>query len=175
MLEHADIWSVDKYLSLHYGWPFNVCDKGDIYKSYMHYGVRKIWDEMHLIYDAFAKFSGQNKPLEICEFNADGDVGGRRDQAALLTGFYRRVIKEKPKFLKAITYYQFRDRGRRARARRSEQLERRNPIELSRGLPADPGERAALFAERDMDQAQAREPRVMSYRASDDAEGLGWR
>ena len=54
----------------------------------------------------------RNKPLEICEFNADGDVGGRRDQAALLTGFYRRVIKEKPKFLKAITYYQFRDRGR---------------------------------------------------------------
>ena len=24
----ADIWSMDCYLALHYGWPFDVCEKG---------------------------------------------------------------------------------------------------------------------------------------------------
>jgi hypothetical protein len=176
MLEHADIWSIDKYLSLHYGWPFNICEKGDIYKSYMRYGVPRIWDEMHFIYESFSKYTGQKKPLEICEFNADGDVAGRRDQAALLTGFYRRVIKEKPKFLKGITYYQFRDRGRLG-------LEQEDPNLPGVGIASDFFEdyRRILHEERHFAPKETwtplgpRRPRVMSHRASDDADGIGWR
>src|SRR6185436_16590586 len=143
---------------------------------YMRYGVRKIWDEMHFIYDAFARSSGQKKPLEICEFNADGDVAGRRDQGALLTGFYRRVIKDKPKFLKGITYYQFRDRGRLG-------LEQEDPNLSSVGVASSflKDYRRILHEERHFSPKETwtplgpRSPRVMAYRAADDAEGIGWR
>jgi hypothetical protein len=175
MLAYADIWSIDKYLSLHYGWPFNICDKGDVYKSYMRYGVRKIWDEMHFVYRAFTKHTGQKKPLEICEFNADGDVAGRRDQAALLSAFYRRVIREKPAFLKAITYYQFRDRGRLG-------LEQEDPNDAAVGIPAAFTKEyrrilheESWFAPRETWSPLGRRPLLMRYRAADDAEGLGWK
>jgi hypothetical protein len=176
MLEHADIWSIDKYLSLHYGWPFNICEKGDIYKSYMRYGVPRIWDEMHFIYESFAKYTGQKKPLEICEFNADGDVAGRRDQDALLSAFYRLVIKEKPKFLKGITYYQFRDRGRLG-------LEQEDPNLKSVGIASEflDDYRRILHDESHFAPKETwtplgpRSPRIMSHRAADDTDGIGWR
>ena len=34
MLKHADIWSLDRYASLHYGWPFNICEEGQLNKAY---------------------------------------------------------------------------------------------------------------------------------------------
>ncbi|MGE5598804.1 MAG: hypothetical protein ACM3XS_05445, partial [Bacteroidota bacterium] len=112
MLRHADIWSVDKYLSLHYAWPFNICEKDQLNRGYTHAGPDEVWRELHRIYEIFVERSGQEKPLEICEFNADGDVGGAIQQARELREFYDRVRTERPPFLKGLTYYQFRDRGR---------------------------------------------------------------
>src|SRR5262249_39949604 len=69
MLEHAHIWSLDKYLSLHYAWPYNVCEKEELNQKYTAEGARGVYDTIIAVYDAFARASGEKKPLEICEFN----------------------------------------------------------------------------------------------------------
>jgi hypothetical protein len=176
MLEHADIWSVDKYLSLHYAWPYNVCEPEELDKSYTRAGVRAVWDDLVSIYQAFVRASGQRKPLEICEFNADGDVAGRGAQADMLKRFYRRVAQEKPTFLKGITYYQFRDRGRLG-------LEQEDPNDASIGVAAPFLEeyRRLLLEEPHFSPTESwtrlapGAPLSLTWRSAHDAEGLGWK
>ncbi|HEY3593453.1 MAG TPA: hypothetical protein VGL13_06250, partial [Polyangiaceae bacterium] len=144
-------------------------------EKYTFTGVNAVYDELFELYEAFAKSSGQKKPLEICEFNADGDVGGSARQADLLARFYRRVAKEKPKFLKGITYYQFRDRGRLG-------LEREDPNRADVGIAAPFLEtyRDLLLREAHFSPSEAWSPvgpstRTLAWRSSQDAEGLGWK
>src|SRR5262249_1681648 len=59
MLEHAHIWSLDKYLSLHFAWPFNVCEEEELGKTFTAAGVRAVYDDMVAVYDAFARASGE--------------------------------------------------------------------------------------------------------------------
>jgi hypothetical protein len=175
MLEHAHIWSVDKYLALHYAWPFNVSEEDERGKTFTLDGVNKVYRELVEIYAAFTKVSGEKKPLEICEFNADGDVAGRARQADMLQRFYRRVAQAKPKFLKAITYYQFRDRGRLG-------LEQEDPNRSDVGIPAAflKSYRELLLHEPHFSPTESWIPvsagtRSLAWRSAHDADGLGWK
>jgi hypothetical protein len=176
MLEHADIWSVDKYLSLHFAWPFNICEKEELGKTFTAAGARAVYDDMVAVYDGFVRASGAKKPLEICEFNADGDVAGRVRQAEMLRQFYRKVAQEKPRFLKGITYYQFRDRGRLG-------LEQEDPNCQEVGIPSPflDDYRELLLRERHFSPSEAWSPlprsarRTMTWRSAHDADGLGWK
>jgi len=113
------------------------------------------------------------KPLEICEFNLDGDVTGPRAQADERARFYDRVRRKKPPFLKGITYYQFRDRGRLG----LEQHDANNPevgvpqpfLAKYRELIKDP-----YFNARET-WTRAGSRLTMEWRAADDSDGLGWK
>lgn len=109
----ADIVSVDRYMALHWGWPYDVAEPelerisfernkvGDVYrlgkKSYERYMVMN---------------HGAKKPMVLSEFNADGDVTGPFEQAQMLRDFCEQLKSDPEKWLSAFTLYQMRDRGR---------------------------------------------------------------
>lgn len=107
----TDIWSVDKYISLHYGWPFDVAEKGG--KSFTVDNAENVFNMTKKSYERF-KFlnGGVEKPMVMSELNADGDVVGPYEQANIVKAFCDKVKNEKAEWLKAFTFYMFRDRGR---------------------------------------------------------------
>jgi hypothetical protein len=175
MLRHADIWSMDRYTALHWAWPFNVCEADQENRTWYAVGGERLWKEMHTIYEAFAAYAGTDKPLELGELNYDGDVpGGAAGQQRDLCGFYQRVIDEKPKFLRGITFYQFRDRGRLG-------LEQEDPNDPSVGVPVPfLTDYRRLIQQAHYSPAEtwtampADGPLRMSWRHAEDSDGLGW-
>ncbi|MDR1689327.1 MAG: hypothetical protein LBS21_12045 [Clostridiales bacterium] len=107
----TDIWSVDKYLALHYGWPYDVAERGG--KSHLRYNTAAVYE--------FAKRScmrykhlcgGKIKPMVMSELNADGDVTGAAGQAEMIKEFIDILKADDERWFSAFTFYQFRDRGR---------------------------------------------------------------
>ncbi len=175
MLSYADIWSIDKYISLHYGWPHNICEKDQANQPYTFTGVNQVWKAMHKIYDIFVERSGMEKPLEICELNSDGDVTGVKEQARILNQFYNKVLKKKPYFLRGITYYQFRDRGRLG-------LEQEDPNNPDVGISAPFLDdycriiKEPYFSPTEFwDPMESNESLSLKWCSSDDADGIGWK
>lgn len=171
-LAAADVWSTDKYLSLHFGWPFQPCEPEDLNKTYSVITDREMWFLLDTCHQRFTEMTGMDKGLEVCEFNCDGTVGGLEHQAKRMEAFYRQILKKKPAYLKGITFYQFRDRARLG-------LEREDPNDLRVGRPTPflpvykdliqqpyflPGERWSR-----LDGALK-----LEWRAADDSDGLGW-
>jgi hypothetical protein len=110
-IREADIWSADAYLSLHWGWPYDVAEPGG--KSHKRDGNGKIIRGLNAEFARFMEKSGQRspRPFLLSETNADGDVNGPYEQAEQVKDFYERIPAELP-CLTGITMYQFRDRGR---------------------------------------------------------------
>ena len=107
----ADIWSVDKYMALHWGWPYDVAEKGG--HSHARYSVRETYEKTKASFERFRYLNGgEPKPMTMAEFNADGDVTGPYDQAAMVKEFCDILVSEKAEWFSAFTLYQFRDRGR---------------------------------------------------------------
>lgn len=69
----ADVWSVDKYMALHWGWPYDVAERGGT--SHKRDTVKNTFDMTKASFERF-KFlnNGKAKPMTMAEFNADGDV-----------------------------------------------------------------------------------------------------
>ncbi len=173
ILEAADVWSADEYFSLHFRWPFMACEPWDLGKTHKVAGVDEVWRQITGVHKRFVQLSGEDKGLEIGELNADGNVGGELYQSKLSETFYRRVLREKPKFLKGITYYQFRDRGRlgleREDANNSENGLPTPFMEVYKGLIQEP-----YFLPKE-EWARLKGPLKMDWRTSDDSDGLGWK
>lgn len=55
---------------------------------------------------------GVAKPMVMSEFNADGDVTGPYDQAAMVKEFCDMLKADGEDWFSGFTFYQFRDRGR---------------------------------------------------------------
>ena len=173
MLPAADVWSTDKYLTLNYGWPHKGCEPGDLHKTYTVTPAKEVWRQLTCIHRRFAQLGGGEKGLEIGEFNTDGNVGGERRQSQWTGDFYRQVLRKKPAFLKGITFYQFRDRGRLG-------LERQDPNNAQNGIPVP-----FLSVYRQLIQEayfrpketwdRSRGPLRMNWRSSEDSDGLGWK
>ncbi|MBQ7989912.1 MAG: hypothetical protein IJ251_02540 [Oscillospiraceae bacterium] len=107
----ADIWSVDKYMALHWGWPYDVAKKGG--NSFARYSVRTTYEKTKASYERFRFLNGgEGKPMTMAEFNADGDVTGPYDQAAMVKEFCDILVNENADWFSGFTFYQFRDRGR---------------------------------------------------------------
>ena len=135
-------------------------------------GVDEVWRQITGIHRRFVQLTGEDKGLEIGEFNTDGNVGGEIFQSKLTEAFYRRVLKQKPEFLKGITLYQFRDRGRLG-------LEREDPNHPGNGLSTP-----FLSVYKELIQEPYFQPKEtwtqtkgfgMEWRSSDDSDGLGWK
>jgi hypothetical protein len=107
----TDIWSIDKYLALHWGWPYDVAERGG--KSHRRYSVRDIFELAKRTYKRFSYIcGGAKKPMVLSELNADGDVTGPYDQAMMVKQFCDMIKEEPATWLSGFTFYQFRDDGR---------------------------------------------------------------
>ena len=104
----ADVWSADKYLSLHYGWPYDIAEIGG--KSFTSDDPDKIFEKYKRTYARLAELFG-DRPFIQAELNADGDVTGPLHQAEPVMRYYDNVKKDGA-WLTGISMYQFRDRGR---------------------------------------------------------------
>lgn len=107
----ADVWSVDKYMALHWGWPYDVAERGG--NSHKRDTVKNTFDMTKASFERF-KFlnNGKAKPMTMAEFNADGDVTGPYEQAEMVREFCDMIKNEKAEWFTGLTFYQFRDRGR---------------------------------------------------------------
>ncbi|MCL2048827.1 MAG: hypothetical protein FWG87_08875 [Defluviitaleaceae bacterium] len=109
-ISETDMWSSDTYLSLHWGWPFDIAERGGT--THKRVSNAAVFEGFKFEYERFmARSGGKTRPFVISEFNADGDVNGAHEQAQQVEDFYRRLPKEAP-CITGVTFYQFRDRGR---------------------------------------------------------------
>lgn len=107
----TDIWSVDKYLALNWGWPYEVAEKDN--HQHKRDSVSEIYDMTKRSYLRFKELNdGKEKPMVMSELNADGDVTGPYEQAKMMDDFCRLAKSDPQNWLKGITFYQFRDDGR---------------------------------------------------------------
>ena len=106
----ADFWSCDCYLALHWGWPNDVAEVGG--KSHKAESVAEYVERFRRTHKRAVELTGENKPMICAEFNTDGDVTGPRMQGESLVRFFHTVRDEKLSWFKAVSMYQFRDRGR---------------------------------------------------------------
>lgn len=109
-VKKTDIFSVDRYMSLHWGWPYDVADTDT--KNYSRSKVEEIYALGKKSYKRFCEIAGEKRSMVLSEVNADGDVTGPYDQADMLRRFCELVKEDEEKWLEAFTLYQFRDRGR---------------------------------------------------------------
>ncbi|MBP3855555.1 MAG: hypothetical protein IK990_08105 [Ruminiclostridium sp.] len=107
----TDIWSVDKYMALHWGWPYDIAEKGG--NSHSRSAVSDVYEMAKRSRNRFVELcGGKEKPMVLSELNSDGDVTGAYEQAEMVKLFCDRLREDPDKWLSAFTLYQFRDRGR---------------------------------------------------------------
>ncbi|MBQ9807910.1 MAG: hypothetical protein IJM55_03480 [Ruminococcus sp.] len=110
-VRETDIWSVDKYMALHWGWPYDVAEPGG--NSHSRSSVKQTYENTKLSYERFKYINGGvEKPMVMSEFNADGDVTGAYDQAEMVKYFCDILKADSATWFSGFTFYQFRDRGR---------------------------------------------------------------
>ena len=109
-IKKTDIFSIDRYMSLHWGWPYDVATKET--KNYYREKVENIYTNGKRASKRFATVAGEKRIMVLSEMNADGDVTGPYEQCDMLKEFCDMVKNDEEKWLDAYTFYQFRDRGR---------------------------------------------------------------
>jgi len=112
-VKETDIWSVDKYMALHWGWPYDVATKDLEPRSFSRSKVADTYALTKMSYRRFKEINGGvSKPMVMSEFNADGDVTGPYDQAEMVRTFCDLLKYDTEEWFSGFTFYQFRDRGR---------------------------------------------------------------
>lgn len=109
-IKAADIESVDRYLALHWGWPYDIAEEGG--SNFARYSGKAIYECTKRSSHRYDEINGFKKPMVLSELNADGDVTGAYDQAKMMQDFAKAVKADKDKWLSGFTFYQMRDRGR---------------------------------------------------------------
>ena len=109
-IKATDIFSMDRYMSLHWGWPYDIAKKDT--KNYYRETVANIYDMGKRTAKRFEFVAGEKRPMVLSEMNADGDVTGPYEQCDMLKEFCDRLKADPEKWLEGFTFYQFRDRGR---------------------------------------------------------------
>ncbi|MBP5494421.1 MAG: hypothetical protein J6X97_04935 [Lachnospiraceae bacterium] len=109
-IKACDIFSMDRYMSLHWGWPYDIAKKDT--KNYYRETVANIYDMGKRTAKRFEAVAGEKRPMVLSEMNADGDVTGPYEQCDMLKEFCDMLKADSEKWLEGFTFYQFRDRGR---------------------------------------------------------------
>ena len=166
----ADIWSVDKYMALHWGWPYDVAEPGG--NSHSRSNVRDIYDMTRASFARYCELNGGTaKPMIMSEFNADGDVTGAYDQAAMVQEFCDILEEENADWFTGFTFYQFRDRGRLG-------LEIEDPNNPDVGIPQPVMQtyKKIIHSERFLPEMTVGDaiqlPVTLRWGSSEDAEGI---
>lgn len=169
-IPEADIWSVDKYMALHWGWPYDVAETGG-----SSFGRSKVWDIYLKTKVSFERYKELNggvaKPMVMSEFNADGDVTGAWEQAEMVQEFFEIVEREKADWFTGFTFYQFRDRGRLGL-----EIEDPNNSDVGIAQPVMDTYRKLIHSDRflpEMTQGEEIQlPVTLRWGGSEDAEGI---
>ncbi len=166
----ADIWSVDKYMALHWGWPYDVAEPGG--SSHSRSRVRDIYNMTKASYERFKELNGgAAKPMIMSEFNADGDVTGAYEQAEMVQEFCDILNEDNADWFTGFTFYQFRDRGRLGL-----EIEDPNNQDVGIAQPVMETYKKIIHSERflpKMEQGEAVQlPVTLRWGNSEDAEGL---
>ena len=163
----ADVWSADKYLALHYGWPYDIAEVGG--GRYTADDPDEIFKRYERTYARLSELFG-DKPFIQAELNADGDVTGPLHQAEPVLRYYDNVRKTGA-WLNGISMYQFRDRGRLG-------LEIEDPNNSDVGIrqPIMDGYKKVLNEPYFMPQFETAEetafPATLRWGGSEDADGV---
>lgn len=105
----CDVYSCDKYLALHWGWPYDIAEiGGDSHEAQNLDYIYRVFNDT----SAYLREHFGDKPFILGEFNVDGDVTGAFLQADSIRRFYKKVAEDPSCKISAISMYQFRDRGR---------------------------------------------------------------
>ena len=105
----CDVYSCDKYLALHWGWPYDIAEIGsDSFEAQDLEHIYKVFNETAAHLDELFG----DKEFILGEFNADGDVTGPYLQAEAVRRFYDRIEADDNCLINAVSMYQFRDKGR---------------------------------------------------------------
>ena len=125
-VRETNIWSVDKYMALNWGFPFEMAENGGT--SYFRSSVGEVYELAKRSFERFTYLNdGKTKPMIMSELNADGDVTGPYEQAEMLRIFCDMLNNDSADWLAGFTFYQFRDRGRLG-------LERQDPNNANVGI-----------------------------------------
>jgi len=107
----TEVWSIDKYIALNWGWPYEVAEKDN--HQHMRNSGNFVYSCAKKTYDRLVKLTGgQKKPMVLSELNADGDVTGPYVQAGIMRNFCRLIKNDPERWFSAFCFYQFRDDGR---------------------------------------------------------------
>lgn len=107
----TDIWSVDKYMALNWGWPYEVAEKDNSqHKKEDSAYVYEMTKRSCKRYQELC--GGEKKPMLMSEMNADGDVTGPFDQVKMVQEFCQLIKEDPERWFSGFTFYQFRDDGR---------------------------------------------------------------
>lgn len=107
----TDMWSIDKYFSLHWGWPYDVAERGGT--SHNRLNIKDVYDYTKKSYNRFSELcGGVKKPMMMSEMNADGDVTGPYEQCDMVKEFCDLIKNNEDTWFTNFSMYQFRDRGR---------------------------------------------------------------
>jgi len=107
----TDMWSIDRYFALHWGWPYDVAERGGT--SHHRLDIGDCYEYTKKSYARFSELcGGEKKPMMMSELNADGDVTGPYDQAKMVKEFCDRIKDDNATWFTNFSMYQFRDRGR---------------------------------------------------------------
>ena len=107
----TDMWSIDKYFALHWGWPYDVAERGG--NSHNRLNIKDVFDYTKKSYERFSELcDGVKKPMMMSELNADGDVTGPYEQCDMVKEFCDLIKNNNATWFTNFSMYQFRDRGR---------------------------------------------------------------
>lgn len=169
-VRETDIWSVDKYMALNWGWPYSVAERGG--DKHRRSSVREVFELTKRSFERFRSLNGgEEKPMIMSEMNADGDVTGPYEQAEMVRLFCDMLEEEKADWFTGFTFYQFRDRGRLG-------LERQDPNcpEVGIEQPVMETYREIINRERFLpsltESGEITLPAKLRWGSSEDAEGI---
>lgn len=110
-VRETDIWSVDKYLALNWGWPYEVAENDNF--QHKRDSISELYDMTKRSYLRFKELNnGIAKPMVMSELNADGDVTGPYEQVQTVQKFCKLIKEDPDRWFSGFTFYQFRDDGR---------------------------------------------------------------
>lgn len=166
----TDNWSVDKYMALNWGWPYEVAEKDN--SQHKKEDASYVYEMTKRSFQRYRELcGGVKKPMLMSELNADGDVTGPFDQVKMVQDFCNLIKEDPERWFSGFTFYQFRDDGRLG-------LEITDPNNPDVGV-----EQPLLAAYRDilnddffkpgMDAAEEKElPVTLRWGGSEDSEGI---
>ena len=107
----AEIWSIDKYIALNWGWPYEVAEKDN--SQHKRGKAIETFNAAKRTYNRYMELcDNKSRPMVLSEINADGDVCGPYDQCKLMADLEKAIVKDPDFRLSASCFYQFRDDGR---------------------------------------------------------------